>query len=155
MPTNRRLPSSLVNLLLLVLSCSGSRQFESAVVERIHKCPARSNCRFAMTEVTRFDWDRFCAFKYTATASDRRKALGVQSRRSPDLQRQFVFMKGDRIVFSETEPTNVEHPIRDELIFEMPDAASFRCFARNASFQAIERAGSQGRYFLLRPRKND
>jgi len=120
------------------------------MVERIQKCPTPSNCRFAMNDVTPFDWDQFCAFKYSAGASDRRRALGVQSQSGPDLRRQFVFLKHGQIVFSETEPTNVEHPIKDEIIFEMPDDANFRCFARDIHFLVMQRTGPEGRYFLLR-----
>jgi hypothetical protein len=39
-----------------------------------------------------------------------------------------------KVVRIENEPTNVEHPIKNEVAFETPDASVYRVFLANVEF---------------------
>ncbi len=146
--------SSIVAASLLAFAlfgCSpGSRKLESKIARHIEKCFGTRPCTIVLGNITSFDWDRFYAFKYTASQSDREKAMGVPDPHFKELMRQIIFLKAGQIVYQESEPTNVEHPIKNEVIFDIPDDSSFKVYSRNTRFAVSKQDGEDGKYYLLK-----
>jgi hypothetical protein len=89
------------------------------------------------------------AFKYTATKQDREKALGMTDDGYRDLERQLVFLKNGKLVFQESEPTNAEHPIKNEVVFDIPDTESFKSYPHGTVFSVTALRSDSGPYFQL------
>ena len=136
--------------ILILSGCVGSRTMELKIVSSIRECPDPVKCRVKLADLTNFDWDRMYAFKYVATKLDRELALGTKDQEFTELERQIVFVKDGRIVFQESEATNVEHPIKNEVIFDIPDDATSKSYVHGVVFSAIEKRGEDGPYFLLK-----
>jgi len=116
----------------------------------IHSCPGRRACLVRFGDVTWFAWDKVYAFDSSIPEQDREKALGVRDPGFVEFSPQFVFTKNGRIVYAESEPTDFEHPTEDEIVFD--DAVqSSKSFPPQARFSVTERAGPEGRYFVLKP----
>jgi hypothetical protein len=136
--------------LVALSGCSRSRKIEKKIIALIaHSCPDRASCRIRVDQATSFNWDRLYVFKYTATEKDREQALGMKDDGYRDLERQLVFLKNGKIVFQESEPTNVEHPIKDEVVFDIPDAAAFKSYANGAEFSVTQVTGESGPHYQL------
>src|SRR3954452_22674588 len=137
----------LAGAMLLGLSdCSGSTEFERKMVARIQKCSDMANCRIQLSDVTAFDWDRLYAFKYTATEENRNQALGIKDEGFTEFLRQLVFVKDGKIVFQESEPTNIEGPMKNEVVFDIPDDSSFKSYPHEVLFSVLETNGKAGPY---------
>jgi hypothetical protein len=143
---------ALCSIVLCLFGCWNSRDFERKVVTQITdtcKDPQRA-CRIRLSDLTAFDWDRFYAFPYNATPNDRQIALGMNDSGYRDLERQIVFTKSGKVVFQETEPTNPENPIKDEVIFDMPSDATYASYPHDAVFSVEKANGPEGTYYVLR-----
>lgn len=133
-------------------SCSDSRRVEARIVDRIHACRAPQNCVISLADATDFDWDTVFAFSYTVRADERRRVVGSPEVNYVEFHRQLVFVKNGKIVYQELEPTNVEHPIRDEVAFDLPDGRQFAKYRRSdAHFQVLRKDGPDGPYYILEP----
>ena len=138
------------SILCFLLGCSGSRGLENRMVTRIeNNCASSPKCTLRMKDVTEFAWDRMYAFKYTASEKEVEDALGVKPGVFRELQRKLVFTKNGRIVFQEDEPTNVEHPIKDEVVFDIPDNASYRVYGPEVAFNVSKMTSEAGPYYEL------
>ena len=137
-------------MLLGLCDCSGSTEFESKMVALIQKCSDMANCRIQLSDVTTFDWDRLYAFKYTATEENRNQALEIKDEGFTEFLRQLVFVKDGKIVFQESQPTNVEGLIKNEVVFDIPDDSSFKSYPHEVMFSVVEMSGKAGPYYLLK-----
>jgi hypothetical protein len=110
-----------------------------------------SQCVISLGEITSFEWDICYVFRSTATRSDREAAMRVSDPGYRDLERQIVFLKTGKIVYQESGPTNPEHPIRDEVVFDMPPTVAFRSYSRGSSrFVVSQELDGNEPYYLLR-----
>lgn len=150
--TRRFLPVAVLGCSLFPLfGCSRSGKVETALVAQISRaCAGQASCRIRIDQATSFDWDKMYAFKYTATEQDREHALGMKDIGYRDLERQIVFLKDGKIVHQESEPTNVEHPVKNEVVFDIPDAVAFKSYSRGTEFTVDRLNGKLGPYFQLR-----
>ena len=139
---------------LLAFSLTGcslrSRKVESKLVDRIGHCPNMETCVVEISEGTTFDWDRAYTFKYNACRAEREQAIGLPDAHFKELMRQMVVTKLGRVVYEESEPTNVEHPIKDEVIFDIPDGKSYQAYYRNTRFRVSKQDSEWGAYYLLK-----
>jgi len=145
-------------LLILLLSglvgCSTSGPVERSIVRLTREqCRNQTPCQIRIEQATAFSWDKMYAFKYTATSKDRDAALGVKDEGYRELERQLVFLKDGKIVYQESEPTNVEHLVRNEVVFDMPDDAFFRSYPLGTVFSATVLSSTAGPYYRLTPAK--
>jgi hypothetical protein len=137
-------------LLWTVSGCARPGKVERELVSQItQKCGNRGSCRLQIDQLASFDWDRLYAFKYTATEQDRERALGTKDVGYRDLERQLVFLKDGKIVHQESESTNVEHPVKNEVVFDIPDAVAFKSYPRGTVFSINQLNGSSGPYYEL------
>jgi hypothetical protein len=144
----------LASMLLCLPGCTRSGKVERALVSQItQSCRDQAPCQIRVDQATWFDWDKMYAFKYTATEPDREKALGMKDDGYRDLERQLVFLKNGKIVFQESEPTNAEHPIKNEVVFDIPDAEASKSFSRETVFSVTKLRSEAGRYFQLNQMK--
>lgn len=141
---------ALVCTLFCLSGCTRSGRLERSLISQISRtCRDQAQCRVSINQATWFDWDKMYAFKYTATKQDRETALGMKDDGYRDLERQLVFLKNGKIVFQESEPTNSEHPIKNEVVFDIPDAEAFKSFPREAVFSVNQARSEIGPYFQL------
>ena len=141
----------LVLLLHGLVGCSTSGPVERSIVRLIREqCRNQIPCQIRIEQATTFSWDKMYAFKYTATSKDREAALGIKDEGYRELERQLVFLSNGRIVYQESEPTNVEHLVKNEVVFDMPDEASFSSYPKGTVFSANEQRSSEsGPYYRL------
>ena len=141
---------ALCGILLTLPGCPRSGKVEQEIVSEIsQKCGDRGSCRIQIDRAALFDWDKMYAFKYTATAQDRERVLGTKAVGYRDLERQLVFLKDGKVVHQESEPTNVEHPVRNEVVFDIPDSAAFKSYPHEAAFWVNRLSSSAGPYYEL------
>jgi len=134
--------------------CSGPRGAEKQIGNYIEKnCAGRSACVVNLRGATPFEWDKVYVFKYTAKQAEIEQATGAKITGYHELRRYFIFTKAGAVVHSEDEPTNVEHPIKGEVVFAMPDSASYQGYGIDTSFTVSQESSEAGPYYLLQPNK--
>lgn len=57
------------------------------------------------------------------------------------------------MVHIEDEPTNVEHPIKNEVVFDIPDSAIYQAYGVDTSFKVSQESSEAGPYYVLHPTK--
>ena len=134
--------------------CSGTRGTEKQIGAYIEKnCAGRTSCVVNLRGATPFEWDKVFAFKYSVKHSEIEQAIGAKITGYHELRRYLIFTKAGAVVHSEDEPTNVEHPIKNEVVFAMPDSASYQEYGIDTSFTVSQESSEAGPYYLLQPRK--
>ncbi|MFC6645829.1 hypothetical protein ACFQBQ_09605 [Granulicella cerasi] len=93
-------------------------------------CSNRVPCTFTLGQIFPGEWDHLIVFDMTASEDEIHAVVGTSVER-PELQRLIVFMQGDKVVNLVTEAQGVEHPNRDEVLFEQ--------VAENGKHQTIRR----------------
>ena len=53
-----------------------------------------------------------------------------------------IFLHGGKLVYGEAEPTDVEAPINNQVIFDIPDTDAYRSYSSESEFQ-VQRKYSQ------------
>jgi len=141
-----------VTLLFLVffVGCSRGGKVERAIVRQIHLCQAISNCRISVSRATSFEGEKMYAFPYSISQKDREIALGIADPAFREFQPQLVFLKSGRIVFQESEPADVENPLKDEVVFDSSSNTGIVTFSPSSFFTVEEESGPDGRYYVLK-----
>jgi hypothetical protein len=125
-----RRPGTLIVLLLLLAGCSGPGPIERKIAARIERCHDPASCQIVMSEITDFQWDRMYAFKYVATLQQVKEALGTPPPQFTEFTRKIVFLNHGTVAYLEEDPTNIEHPVSGEVLFDIPDNAAYRAYDR-------------------------
>src|SRR5262245_3079548 len=142
--------AALVGILIVYLVSRGSRQFEMKMVSAIlANCQGRQECLLRPQDVTDFQWDKMFAFGYGASESEVKRVLGTNSQWGGEFQRKIVFTDRGKIVFHEEQPTNVEHPLKDEVTFNFPPNSDYAVYPREVVFKVVIKSSVHGRYFEL------
>jgi hypothetical protein len=123
---------------------------EGKLVTRIKTtCGESSGCTVRIRDVTDFAWDRVYVFKTTADQSDIEKTIGVPFPQYREFRRSMIFINGGKLVHGEANPTDAEAPIKDQVIFDIPDTASYRSYSPENRFE-VTRKNYDGRgYYKL------
>ena len=141
---------TLIGLLLLFQFSTGSRKFERKMVAVIvANCQGNQECLLRPQDVTNFQWDKMFVFGYGASESEVERVLGTKDRWGGEFQRKIVFTNRGKIVFHEEEPTDVEHPLKDEVAFDFPPNSDYGVYSKNVVFKVSEKSSTNGRYFEL------
>ena|SRR5438270_9659180 len=145
----------IVMLLLVPLQCCtksiDSNSVEGKLVARINStCQSSSVCTIRVRDVTNFDWDKMYVFKHTATSDQMNKAVGLPLPPYKEFERKMIFVSGRKVVYSEAEPTDVEKPIDQEVIFDIPDDAQYKSYARDSLFTVTKKSFANGVYYELK-----
>jgi predicted small secreted protein len=153
--TNTQLRGGILLVLIATLQlagCSGPKGVEKDIKVYIDKtCVERSPCVINLKDATPFAWDKMYVFKYTARQPEIEQAIGSKIKDYRELSRQFIFTKAGTVVLSEAERTNVEHPIKNEVVFEMPDSVNYQQYPSDTSFTVSKGSSEAGPYYLLQP----
>jgi hypothetical protein len=142
--------------MLLVLSSCGQRQgmVARSVVRGIHLCCRHgAPCNVKLKDYTPFDWDKGFYFNDATTEEERSLILGVTDEGYQEIEGQYVFLKNGKLVYQESEPTNFEGTVPDELSIDTLSGKNFASFASDSSFTVSEESGSHGPWFSLQPKK--
>src|SRR5712692_495649 len=103
--------------LLVLQSCGSNKSIDPNSVEGKIAASIKTTCRgsrvctIRIRDVTKFDWDKMYVFKYTATNDEIQKVVGIPLPHYNDFERKIIFVSGDKVVYSEADPTDVERPI--------------------------------------------
>ena len=147
---------AIVILALVLLESCGRKSInpnsvEGKLVARINStCQDSSVCTIRVRDVTNFDWDKMYVFKYTATSDQMNKAVGLPLPPYEEFERKIIFVGGGKVVYSEADPTDVEKPIDQEVVFDMPDDALYKSYGRDSVFRVTKKSFSNGVYYELR-----
>jgi hypothetical protein len=101
-------------------------------------------------DFTAFDWDRAYFFNDATTEQDRTSALGTREEGYTEFEDQLVFLKNGYIVYQESEPTNIEKRMKNDIAFATPEGRNFTSFTPSAIFTVSTEEGSDGPWFLLK-----
>src|SRR5207253_4459453 len=147
---------AIVILALVLLESCGRKSInpnsvEGKLVARINStCQDSSVCTIRVRDVTKFDWDKMYVFKYTATSDQMNKAVGLPLPPYEEFERKIIFVGGGKVVYSEADPTDVEKPIDQEVVFYIPDDALYKSYGRDSVFRVTKKSFSNGVYYELR-----
>lgn len=136
-------------LFLLILESCGTKtidplSIEGKLVTKINStCGESSRCTIRLRDVTEFAWDRVYVFKYNARRSEIEKVIGAPFPAYEEFKRSMIFLNGRTVVYSETEPTDIERPIKNEVIFDIPDRDVYRSYSSESEFE-VKRKQFQG-----------
>jgi hypothetical protein len=76
--------------------------------------------------------------------------LGTKDEGFIEFQQQLVFTLNGRIVYQESELQDVEHPSRNQVVFDRPDGQISLIFSQNDIFAVSRESSEAGPYFELR-----
>lgn len=139
-------------LLLLVVLCGCRRGFDARVVSLITKdCHNTFPCVVQVKDATDFAWDKMYVISYTAHQPDVEKALGITLKPFTEFTRKVVFTNNGHLVHYEEQPTNVEHPVENEVAFEIPTGKDYAVYNADTKFTASKLSSPDGTYYYLQP----
>lgn len=139
-----------IQILVVASACTRRVSIEQKIVALIEaQCLDKTPCRIRIDQATPFKWDRIYVFKYTATQPDRDGVLGVKDQGYREMERQLVFMHDGKIAHEESEPTNVEHLLKNELVFDIPDNSFYKSYPSDTFFAVTKLESEDGRYYRL------
>ena len=101
-------------------------------------------------DLTDFSWDQMYVFKYLATEKEVKRTLGTALPQYGEFMRKIVFMNHGKIVLYEEYDSNVEHPVDNEVVFDIADTDFERSYGPNAAFQVSVVELEDVHYFELR-----
>jgi hypothetical protein len=131
--------------------CQRPGKVERGLLRQIrHSCVGTNPCSIRIRDFTPFDWDKAFFFDDATTEQERSNALGTREEGYWEFEDQLVFLKNGRIVHQESEPTNIEKPIKDQIVFTTPGDSNFASFEANAVFVVSIVDGPDGPSFLLK-----
>jgi len=123
---------------------------EGKLVTRIQTtCGESSGCIVRLRDVTDFAWDRVYVFKTTARQYQIEEVIGVPFPQYEEFKRSMIFLKEGRLVHGEAEPTDVEAPINNQVIFDIPDTDSYRSYSPESQFNVTRKSRDGGSYYKL------
>lgn len=141
-------------LFLIIFESCGPKtvdphSIEGKLVTRIKTtCGESTKCTVRLRDVTDFAWDRVYVFKYTATQSELEKAIGAPFPQYVEFKRSIIFLKGGKLVYGEANPTDVEAPINDQVVFDIPDTDTYRSYSFESEFE-VQRKHFERPYYKL------
>lgn len=135
----------------MLLGCHGSPVVQSTMLAQIRLCQDDAKCSVSLAGTTGFDWDRLYVFDYDSSATDREKILGVPDEGFTEFQGQLVFMKSGKIVHQERQPEDIEHRVKDEICFDIPQEARYASYFHDERFAVTKVDGQDGIYYVLKP----
>ena len=86
-------------------------------------------------------------FDYAVPPAKREKAVGFQLE-TEEFRRQLVFLRGGRIVRNDLLPTDIERPVKNEIVFESEKQAEWITCDNEARFTATRGDGGTGIVFF-------
>lgn len=120
---------------LSVFSCTSSKHgpFETKMIQTIATCKDQSQCVLRMSDITSFTWNKMYACKYTER-DEIEKAIGAKLDKFTEFQDRIIFMNGTTIMLNEEEPTDVEKPMPDGIVFDIPDTTPCQSYHHSVRF---------------------
>jgi hypothetical protein len=133
----------------LLCGCFNRRGLEGKIITEIQsRCKNGSICSLRISELTDFEWDKMYAFR-SATNVDVDQATGTKLHPYADLENLLVFTYQGKVVFQESEPIDVEHVVKDEVVFDIPESAHYKVYGHDVVFSARVLSSSYGPYYEL------
>jgi hypothetical protein len=131
--------------------CERPGKVERGLLLQIRRsCVGPKSCSIRIRDFTAFDWDKAFYFNDATTEEERSSALGTREEGYWEFEDQLVFLKNGRVVYQESEPTDIEKPIKDQIGFAAPEDRNFTSFAPDAVFAVSIEEGPNGSWFLLK-----
>jgi hypothetical protein len=96
-------------------------------------------------------WDHFYYFNDAMSRGDIESVLGTALPQYKELTTQIVLMREGRVVYHETWPTNIEHPLQNEVIFSNFDnkQRNYEVIKSHTHISVSGSGDSNTRYFVL------
>lgn len=153
--------SLVVAALLLVLFSScltksiDPNSFEGKLVTTINStCGDFSNCTIRLKDVTEFDWDRVFVFNYAVTQEEIEKLVGNPFPRYQEFERSMIFLNGGKIVYSESDPTDIESLINNQVVFDTDERGNYKSYSSESRFEVKRKQFRGGVYYELTLKTN-
>jgi hypothetical protein len=67
-----------------------------------------------------------------------------------EFRRMIIFTSGGKLVYFEKNPTNIEHPINEEIVFDIPDRSGHRVYGPDPYFDVTQKNFKQDVYYELK-----
>lgn len=144
-------PITALCLFLALLGCERRGNVERGILHEIRRsCTGSNPCLIRIRDFTAFDWDKAYFFNNANTEQERSSALGTREEDYTEFEDQLVFLKNSRIVYQESEPTDVEKRMKNDIAFATSEGKNFTSFIPNAIFAVSIEEGPNGPWFLLK-----
>src|SRR5882724_1883732 len=109
-------------------------KFENKMISAFSTCNSQQRCALHVSDLTEFRWDKLYVFKHTAGRREVESILGTKLTEFEEIHRRIVFTKAGSVVFHEEEPTEIERPIADEVVFDIPDTQDYKVYSSDVTF---------------------
>ncbi len=114
-----------------------------------NNCQSNKACTVNIADLTEFDWDKMLVFEYGFTKKQVEEIIDTSLENHLEQSRKIVFLKDGEVVHHEQLPTNVEHNVDGQVIFDgLVD--NYAEYANGVSFNAQKQEGVAGTYYTLR-----
>ena len=144
----------IIVFLLLAMGCkNGNEQIkiEKLIVEIVNKqCNDNSNCIVAIKKLTKFKWDKMYAFNYPVPLEVINKAINKNYPYYREFTRPLIFLEGDKIVYYENNPSDVENLVDKQVVFDFADTLKYQVYNYDKSdFKVEKKEFEKGSYYEL------
>jgi hypothetical protein len=142
-------------MLLCLQSCGSETvargSIEGKLVAKIKaSCQSEKVCTIRVRDVTNFAWDKMYVFPYTVNREEVEGVVGVPLPEWEEFKRMIIFTNGGKLVYFENDPTNIEHPINEQVVFDIPDRAGHRAYGPDPVFEVTQKDSDKDLYYELK-----
>jgi hypothetical protein len=111
-------------------------------------CRESSTCTIRLRDVTDFNWDRVYVFT-TTSQSEIEKVIGAPFPGYQEFQRSIIFFNGGKIVYSESLPTDIERPLKNQVMFDIAGRSNYRVYSSESQFEVERKNDERAVYYKL------
>ena len=143
----------LIIISLLNFGCLSLWSIEHKIGKRIENCKPNINCIIKVAEIADFEWDKMYVFDYGLSPEAIEEILGMSPPDYHEFKRWLVFVKDDKIVYREIEPTDIEGIVNGEVVFtDLANSRHYSFTPETAVFKAEKHnlTGNKVYYSLTR-----
>ena len=112
-------------------------------------CSESGKCTIRLKDVTDFDWDRVYVFNYANSQSQIEELIGAPFPKYQEFQRSIIFLNGGNIVHSESLPTDIERPIKNQVMFDIAGRGNYRVYSSESRFDVQRENNERPVYYKL------
>jgi hypothetical protein len=144
-----KMSRALVIFFSFLSGCSQLDTIEKKVANKIDDCV--QPCLIVLKDQTSFDWDKVYIFGVPATLEEINDAIGIPYSKYEEFTRPLIFVKGNEIVYSENNPSDIEGIMDGQLVFgNATDTIKYNLFtSENAVFEVRKRKSKSKTYYEL------
>lgn len=137
-----------------MFGCSRAGLIERRIGNRVNNCKPNNACIIKITEITNFQWDKMYVFEMSPSAERMTEIMDTPPPYFSEFTKHLVFLKDDKIVHYEQNPTGISEVLDGEVGFGDSNKGYKLFTPETAIFKAEKKSFKSGIYYSLK-QKND